>query len=134
MDTEHSVFKIYEILKSQEFEIDDSLDDFIALNSRVGEIQFSDHLKNLVEFIFENDEEFLLEKLIRISGVSLDQFFIEFEELDGIDKNEMYQILAKEYGEEGHNIYRLDTKSKKIFFQEATPFSDGIGIYYIEDI
>ena len=134
MNTEYSVYKIYEALKSQEFEIDDYVGDFIALNPRVGEIQFSDYLKNLVEFIFENDEEFLLEKLIRISGVSLDQFFIEFEELDGLDKNEMYQILAKEYGEEGHNIYRVDTKSKKIFFQEATPFSDGIEVYYLEDI
>jgi hypothetical protein len=131
MDTEHSVFKIYEILKSQEFEIDDCLDDFIALNSRVGEIQFSDHLKNLVEFIFENDEEFLLEKLIQISGFSLDDFFVEFEKSDASEENE---IFDEEYGEEGHNVYRVDTKSKKIFFQEATPFSDGIEVYYLEDI
>ena len=131
MDTEYSVYKIYEALKSQEFEIDDYVGDFIALNSRVGEIQFSDYLKNLVEFIFENDEEFLLEKLIRISGFSLDDFFVEFEKSEDSEENE---IFDEEYGEEGHNVYRVDTKSKKIFFQEATPFSDGIEIYYLEDI
>ncbi len=131
MNTEYSVYKIYEALKSQEFEIDDYVGDFIALNSRVGEIQFSDYLKNLVEFIFENDEEFLLEKLISISGFSLDDFFVEFEKSDDSEENE---IFDEEYGEEGHNVYRVDTKSKKIFFQEATPFSDGIEVYYLEDI
>lgn len=131
MDTEYSVYKIYEALKSQEFEIDDYLGDFIALNSRFGEIHFSDYLKNLVEFIFENDEEILLEKLIRISGFSLDDFFVEFEKSDDSEENE---IFDEEYGEEGHNVYRVDTKSKKIFFQEATPFSDGIEVYYLENI
>jgi hypothetical protein len=28
----------------------------------------------------------------------------------------------------------VDTKSKKIFFYKSTPFSDGIKIYYSEDI
>lgn len=132
---QYSVYKIYEILKSQEFELDEYASDFIALNSRVGEIQFSDYLKNLVKFIFENDEEFLLEKLIRISDVSLDEFFIEFEKSDNVDEtNEMYQGLAEAYGEEGQDVYRVDTKSKKIFFYKSTPFSDGINIYYLEDI
>ena len=58
-------------------------------------------------------------------------FFIEFEKLDDCEENE---IFDEEFGEEGHNIYRVDTKSKKLFFQEAYPFLEGIGIFYLEDI
>ena len=61
-------------------------------------------------------------------------FDSDFEEGDWSEDNEEHEMMENEYGVEGTECYIIYTKSKKHFFLEDKPFSNGIEYDKSEDI
>jgi hypothetical protein len=53
---------------------------------------------------------------------------------DWSEDNEEHEMMENEYGDEGTECYIIYTKSKKHFFSEDKPFSNGVEYDKSEDI
>ena len=89
----------------------------------------------VAERTFETDNVDILRKIFCDNLIDSDLGFFdsEFEEGDWFEDNEEHEMMANEYGDEGTECYIIYTKSKKHFFSEDKPFSNGIEYDKTED-
>lgn len=64
----------------------------------------------------------------------IEYFESDFEEGDWFEDNEEHEMMENEYGAEGTECYVIYTKTKKHFFSEDKPFSNGVEYDKSEDI
>ena len=64
----------------------------------------------------------------------IEYFESDFVDGDWSEDNEEHEMMENEYGDEGTECYIIYTKSKKHFFSEDKPFSNGVEYDKSEDI
>ncbi len=64
----------------------------------------------------------------------IEYFESDFVDGDWSEDNEEYEMMENEYGDVGTECYIIYTKSKKHFFSEDKPFSNGVEYDKSEDI
>jgi hypothetical protein len=85
----------------------------------------TNHKKVIVDYIYNNDDISLLEKLLEVIDNNIDECIHDWEKGDWFDDNESHRSMEAHYGEVGNNIYHIYTKNKIHVFKKMTPFSDG---------
>jgi hypothetical protein len=113
-------------------------DAFQQLSELLGESLPNDvnPMEWVAERTYETDNVSVLCEIFCENLFDSDIEYFESDFLDGdwSEDNEEHEMMENEYGDEGTECYIIYTKSKKHFFSEDKPFSNGVEYDKSEDI
>ena len=113
-------------------------DAFQQLSELLGESLPNDvnPMEWVAERTYETDNVSVLCEIFCENLFDSDIEYFESDFLDGdwSEDNEEHEMMENEYGDEGTECYIIYTKSKKHFYSEDKPFSNGVEYDKSEDI